>query len=172
MKAIEHYKVNVRIGTGAGAADTIQPLSVPKYEVRILRAIHNTTNDDGDVMQMVVLTGRELVPLPIDEDTGKQIVFSPRAALERLKRVYGGRRNAKIVGRTFKTSKVLARLATIVDVPDGTKAPIKIPKGMKAAVLSKKLMAVRTPAPLLKKAKKPINGSLRKVKKAEHRATQ
>lgn len=165
MKAIEHFKVKVRIGSGAGAGDTIQPLSVPGYEVRILRAIHDTANDDGEVMKMVTVHGRELVPLPIDDDTGEQVRFSPREQLERLKRQYGGKRNGKIVSKVFKTSKALARLVTIVDVPNSTKAPIAIPKGMKATVLSKKLMATTKPAPVVKKA------GVKKVKTREHRAS-
>ena len=169
MKAIEHLKVNVRIGTGAGAADTIQPLSVPRYEVKVLRGIHDTVDDNGDVMQMVIVTGRELVPLPRDEDTGEQIKFSPRAELQRLKVQYGGRRNNKIVGKIFKTSAGIAKLATIVDVPDDTRAPIKIPKGMNASVLSKKLMAVHKPAPVKKAAAKKVNGKPLKTK--EHRVS-
>lgn len=161
MKAIEHCKVNLRIGSGAGGGDTIQPMSVPKYEVKILRGIHDKRDDNGDVMQMVIVTGRELVPLPVDEDTGEQIRFSPRAELERLSRVYGGRRNNKIVNRTFKTSKGIAKLAVVVDVPDGTKAPLKIPKGMKASVFSKKLMAARAPAPVKKTAAKKTTKKLK-----------
>lgn len=173
MKAIEHFKVNVRIGSGAGGGDTIQPLSVPRYELRILRAIHNTVDDSGDVMQMVTITGRELVPLPRDEDSGEQSVFSARGALEHMKRVYGGRRNNKIVGKTFKTSRALGKLVRIYDVPNDTRAAIRIPKGMTASALSKKLMAPRTPAKVLKKTKKkPINGNGLKSRKAEQRASQ
>ncbi len=143
MKAIEHYKVEVRIGSGAGGGDVLQPLSVPRYELMILRAIHNTTDDDGQEMQMVVVKGREIVPLPKDDD-GKQI-FSPRETLDLMRRKYGSRRNGKLVNRLFKTSKALARVVKILEVPDEVKA-LAVPKGMKASAVAAKLMASKAPA--------------------------
>jgi hypothetical protein len=145
MKAIEHYKIDVRIGNGAGAADVIQRMSVPRYELMILKAIHNRTDDEGQEMEMVIHKGREIVPLAVDEDGNQK--FSPLATLDQMRRKYGNRRNNKIVSKLFKTSKALGRTVKILEVPNETRAPIQVPRGMKASAVAAKLMAATKPAP-------------------------